>query len=287
MWVFGIVRHTGTGEVERGMAVSHSDWEKAQAFFRTDPLKYLVHLKYMYLYGDSITCSVVEQKGRIAVLLRYPTGRVVWDAATYSDAEYVLLPAAETVEMAEVLLSDLRQSGLLARPQVIKFCELETESLMCGALKLQFARALTSYTSTADAYFEADPDVRMESQPNKSHMEAFIENGYSVEEVLADFAKGAKLFSLYEGDTLLSNCMTYRNFDTVWEVAGVHTSAFARRKGYARRVVQTALAYVLGEGYIPRYHVEDVNKASINLAEGLGLKPCLRFNHYLYDSAKG
>lgn len=269
------------------MTVSYSDWDKAQAFFRTDPLKYLVHLKYMNLYGDSITCTVIERAGNVAVLLRYPTGRVVWDAATYSSAEYVLLPAAETSEMADVLLSDLRHSGLLERPQVIKFCELETESLMREALKLQFARALTSYTSATNAHFEADPAVRMESQPSKAHMEAFIENGYSVEEVLADFAKGAKLFSLYDGDTLLSNCMTYRNFDSVWEVAGVHTSASARRNGYARRVVGTALAYVLGEGNIPRYHVEAVNKASISLAEGLGLKPCLHFNHYLFDPAKG
>ena len=55
----------------------------------------------------------------------------------------------------------------------------------------------------------------------------------------------------------------------------MNTANSARRKGYARRVVQTALAHVLEMGRIPRYHVEDVNTASHQLAQGLGLKPCL------------
>jgi len=77
--------------------------------------------------------------------------------------------------------------------------------------------------------------------------------------------------------------MAYPNFDLVWEVAGVHTHDRARRKGYARRVVRTALWHILREGHIPRYHVEGVNHASIHLAEGLGLQPCLHFTHYLYQ----
>lgn len=118
-------------------------------------------------------------------------------------------------------------------------------------------------------------------------MAAFIENGYSHDEVTADFAKGAILFSLYDGDRLLAHCMTYSNFDSVWEVAGVHTAAPSRRKGYARRVVQTALGHVLRAGRIPRYHVEDINRASHQLAQGLGLQPCLFFTHYIYTPPMG
>lgn len=259
-----------------------TDWQKAQAYFRTDRLKYLVHLKYLYLYGESITCTVTEQGDEWAVLLRYPSKRVVWDATAYPIAEQVLLPAASDAAMAAVLLDELRDSGLLDRSQVIKFCEAETEAVFKVVLPLTFARSLTSYTSTADAGYEPDADVQIEQQPSEAHMIAFIENGYSREEVAADFAKGAVLFSLYDGDDLLAHSMTYPNFDDVWEVAGVHTSAAARRKGYARRVVQTALWHVLEAGRIPRYHVEDVNTASHHLAQSLGLQPCLHFTHYVY-----
>lgn len=271
------------------MKTSQHDWERAQAYFYADPLKYLVHLKYMHLYGDSITCTFVEREHKVAALLRYPSKRVVWDASAYPTTEQVLLPAANDAEMARLLLDGMRQEGLLERSQVIKFSDAETEAVFKAALPLQFARSLTSYTSAADARFEPDSQVIIESQPNEAHMAAFIDNGYSEAEIAADFAKGAVLFSLYDDDqTLLSSCMIYQNFDALWEVAGVHTADSARRKGYARRVVQTALAHVLEMGRVPRYHVEDVNTASHQLAQGLGLKPCLHFRHYIYHpSAKG
>ncbi len=266
------------------MKTSQHDWGQAQTYFRTDRLKYLVHLKYMHLYGDNITCTFMEQDHKVAALLRYPSQRVVWDATAYPTTEQVLLPAANDPEIARLLLGDMRQEGLLERSQAIKFSDAETEAIFKEALPLQFARSLTSYTSTPDARFEPDPQVVIESQPNETHMMAFINNGYSAEEIAADFAKGAILFSLYDDDqTLLSSCMTYQNFDDLWEVAGVHTADSARRKGYARRVVQTALAHVLEMGRIPRYHVEDVNTASHQLAQGLGLKPCLHFRHYVYQ----
>lgn len=265
------------------MDSSHHDWERAQDYFHSDPLKYLVHLKYMHLYGDSIMVSFLERDGKSSVLLRYPSARVVWDANAYPMTEQVFLPAADDAEMAQVLLEYMRDSGLLDRSQVIKFSDAATEKVMCDELNLEFARSLTSYTSSSDARFEADPEVVIESQPRESHIEAFLDNGYSREEIAADFAKGAILFSLYDGEALLSSCMTYQNFDDLWEIAGVHTADLARRKGYARRVVLTALHDVLQKGFVPRYHVEDVNKASHQLAQGLGLKSCLHFTHYVYQ----
>lgn len=264
------------------------DWQKAQAYFHTDRLKYLVHLKYMHLYGDSITCTYLEQGKQVAVLLRYPSGRVVWDATAYPTSEQVLLPAASDAGMAQLLLNRMRDDGLLERSQAIKFSDAESEAVFKDSLPLQFARSLTSYTSPANARYERDPQVVVEHQPNDEHLAAFLSNGYSAEEIAADFAKGAVLFSLYDdGQRLLSSCMIYQNFDDLWEVAGVHTADTARRKGYARRVVQTALANVLEMGRIPRYHVEDVNRASHELARGLGLQPCLHFRHYVYQPSEG
>jgi len=262
----------------------NADWQKAQTYFHTDRLKYLVHLKYVNLYGDSITCTYLEQGDQVAVLLRYPSARVVWDAAAYPTTEQVFLPAANDASMARLLLDDMRESGLLNRSQVIKFSDTETEAVFKETLPLQFARSLTSYTSAPNATFEPDAEVVIEHQPNDEHMAAFLCNGYSAEEIAADFAKGAVLFSLYDANRwLLSSCMIYQNFDDLWEIAGVHTADSARRKGYARRVVQTALSHVLEMQQIPRYHVEDVNTASHKLAQGLGLQACLHFRHYVYQ----
>jgi ribosomal protein S18 acetylase RimI-like enzyme len=72
----------------------------------------------------------------------------------------------------------------------------------------------------------------------------------------------------------------------VWEIGGVHTIPSARRRGLARRVVQTALATLLATGRTPRYQVEATNTASIQLAEALDLAVCLRFEHYTSSMAR-
>jgi hypothetical protein len=37
---------------------------------------------------------------------------------------------------------------------------------------------------------------------------------------------------------------------------------------------------LLEQGKIPRYQVDETNIASVRLAESVGLRPCLRFEHY-------
>lgn len=144
-----------------------NDWQQAQAFFRTNPLKYLVHLKYMHLYGNSVTCTLTKQDDQWAVLLRYPSGRVVWDATAYPATEQVLMPAASNDAMAVVLLRQMQDNGLLDRSQVIKFCAPETEAVFKQALPLTFARSLTSYTNLADVHYEPDAAVRVERSPTR------------------------------------------------------------------------------------------------------------------------
>lgn len=267
------------------MATIDTGWLQAQAYFRTNPLKYLVHLKYMHLYRDIMTCTVLEHRRKLAVLLRYPANRVMWDSAAYPTAEQVFLPAAADDEMAKRLLELVQRTLPSDNPQVIKFCEPDTEALFQQHLPLEFLRLLISYTSAPNAHYGPATNVTIESHPRKSCIAFYVDNGYSPTEISHYFANGAVAFSIYDDDQPLCTCMTYQNFDNVWEIGGVHTLEHARRKGYARQVVQTALSHVLKQGNIPRYQVEATNIPSVRLAESLGLQPCLYFKHYLLPHA--
>ena len=79
-----------------------------------------------------------------------------------------------------------------------------------------------------------------------------------------------------------SICFTFKNYDKIWEIGGVHTAPAQRRKGLARLVVEAALYTVLSRGYIPRYQVAEANIPSIRLAETLGLTRFVVAEHYLY-----
>src|SRR5690606_23733015 len=94
-------------------------------------------------------------------------------------------------------------------------------------------------------------------------------------------AQGALTYALYEGNDLMSVCLAYCNIERVWEIGGVRTVDHARHQGCARRVVETALHELQARELIPRYHVEDVNAASVGLAQSLGLVECTRIEHFV------
>jgi predicted GNAT family acetyltransferase len=261
--------------------------EQAHAFWLTNRLRYLVPLKYTHLYGDVMTCDCTQAGDHFGVLLHYATQDIFWDAGMYPTAQRILLPTA-TDEQAARLLCQRVQDEFAGAPLVIKFSESYTRDVFQAAFPLHYARTLVSYTAphiadatNAPVNWERDGDVNVSESPDEAVITFYLANGYSRDEIQHYFASGAFAFSLYEQNEPVCACMAYQNFDDIWEVGGVHTQPQARRRGYARRVVQTALAVLAEQHRIPRYLVDSKNTASAQLAESLGLQACLHFEHYI------
>ncbi|MEZ4670099.1 MAG: GNAT family N-acetyltransferase [Anaerolineae bacterium] len=254
---------------------------KAQTYFRTNPLRYLVHLKYMHLYRDIISCTVLEHQHQTAVLLRYPANRVKRDAARYPQADQVLMPVAANDDLTRRLLDHIALNLERDHAHIIKFCEPSTEAMFQQHLPLEPVRHVMSYTTIPEARYELAPNVSIETQPRASCIAFYVENDYSHAEMTNYFANDALAFTIYDYDDPISTCIAFRFFEDVWEIGGVHTREAMRHKGYARQVVQTALSYVLQQGKTPRYQVESINIPSIRLAESLGMRPGAVFQHYL------
>ncbi len=51
----------------------------------------------------------------------------------------------------------------------------------------------------------------------------------------------------------VASCLAFRNFEQIWEVGGLFTLPSERRKGLARRLVETALHELAARGLTPRY----------------------------------
>src|SRR5260221_5641516 len=80
-----------------------TDRDLAFAFLRADPLRYLMHLKYLRLHPDGVACRYVERNGAAGVLLCYRPALMTWDQQAYPGAEWIILPAAESTPPAEAL----------------------------------------------------------------------------------------------------------------------------------------------------------------------------------------
>ena len=75
-------------------------------------------------------------------------------------------------------------------------------------------------------------------------------------------------------------CLAFQNHRQVWEVGGVVTPAQHRGKGFASRVVRSALAELQRRGLAARYQVNEDKLPSIRLAQSLGLRQFLQLTHF-------
>jgi hypothetical protein len=290
-------------------ALANDIRQKALAYLQTNPVRHLVHLKYLSLYADSIDLDYVEQGSSVGVMLSHPTDVISWDAAAYPQTARVFLPTTSDEMAAGMLVNLLRRDFIDERPTsgalvgatrrviptndithlvsgrtfVCKFCDTMTTSVFARAFPLRFVRAFLSYTTQRIGDDWATDGVLVEKALNPACVPLYVANGYTEMELQKLFAEGALSFTLYEADGPVCTCIAYPNFDTIWEIGGVRTVERARRKGLALRVVGTALKTLLEQGRTPRYQVEGTNLASVKLAAALGLTPCLRFEHYLAE----
>lgn len=252
--------------------------EKALAHYAENPLRYLVQLKNLQHYADSVTCYQSPQ----GMLQVYPARRTSYDSVLYPGAEWVFLPSAETPEAALTLADFMRQSWDFSERYVFKFIDTQTREVFQQQFGLTHMRTFYSYTTSADASsFSSSDAVRISDTASDDLIELYVRNRYTAEEIKHYEALGALFYAIYEGSTPVCGCLTYQNFGSIWEVAGLHTLERARRKGYARKVAETAVFTLRSRQLIPRYHVESSNVSSVNLAESLGLTRILVFEHWL------
>lgn len=256
-------------------------YETAHQWLQGDPLRHLVHLKYLHLYGAQMEVYSYANDGSYAVMLMHLPELTSWDRRLYPTARRVLLPTASDHTAAAHLRDYAFNHFPRREPLVFKFCDETTHRAFAAAFPLRLTRTLISYTAQREQTFTAWSDVTISRTPDEACIALYRANGYLRPEIDKAFAEGAQSFAIYEVDVPICACFVYRNFENIWEIAAVRTVEGAQRRGLARRVVQTALHTLIEQGYIPRYQVESENLASIRLAESLGLISCLHFEHYL------
>lgn len=260
------------------------DRRRARAFLETNPMRHLVHLKFLHLYGDAIDCFYHEEGQETGVLLSYPTALISRDAGEYPQAAYVLLPVASG-EVASLALRSTAQAYFGTCEQlVIKFCDSAVRQVFEGAFQLVYAKSVLSFTTEHNRSplpGRGDVKVVAAARLDEACAPLYARNSYTREQINQYFADNGQSFTIYESGQPVCTCLVFRNFGAVWEIGALHTVEPARRKGYARRVVGEAIRTILQNGWIPRYQTEESNTASTALAESLGMRQCLRFEHYL------
>ena len=228
-------------------------------------------------YPDAIRCTYHEQGTSVGVLMLLETQASPFDARVYPSTRYVALPTATDAEAARAVLADVPADCDL----VFKLIDERTRDVVAERFPLERQTAYVSYTS-GERRFSRAPRVQVSDRLDERCLALYAANGYSREEMETYFDRGAFSLALYAQGPPVSTCFCFPNLQQVWEIGGVHTVEGHRRKGYARKVVETALAVLGDRGYVPRYQMHEDNLPSIRLAESVGLKRFLVTEHYLF-----
>ncbi|MGD9885310.1 MAG: GNAT family N-acetyltransferase [Reyranella sp.] len=242
-----------------------------------EPLRHIVLLKQLLAYPDHVQVHRASGAAGTAMLVALDVSASAYDRQTYPRAAVAAFVSSDDPDLTASLLRTLpRNVGI-----VFKLSREADLAPVAARFAVERRTAFISFTSTGGC--EPDPGVRVTSQPGDAAFELFAEQGHE-RSWLEPMLRAGKAFACVAGDEgeTPSACIAFENYGSVWEVGGVVTAPAQRRKGFARRVVGTALAQLSGRGLAPRYQVEEHNTASIHLAQASGLVQFLTIAHYAH-----
>jgi GNAT superfamily N-acetyltransferase len=265
-------------------SVNDADAAAAHAFLRRDPFRHIMLLKYWQAFAADTEVRFLRDGAHAGLSLRIPTAASPYDRAVYPQTEQVVFLVAETPALARALVAGLPSR----RATIFKTIAPGDAAAVRAALPVTRVTAFVSLTwpqdSAAAATLRPAAGVAVTTQPPADALPLYAAQGYQPDEV-ADYAanRSGRFYAVRDAaGGLLAACLSFRNFEHIHEIGGLHTLPPARRQGLARRLVETALATLAAAGETPRYQVDEANHASIVLARAIGLVPAVTAEHWLH-----
>ena len=256
---------------------------EVMAYLLRDTLKHIVHLKALAAYAQHIRSHYFSHGSAAGVLFVYPTKVTTYESVTYPQTQHVVLISSDSPSITERMLDHLPADCDF----VLKLMNPDDKAVVARKFPLRRVTSFLSYTHSPAVSYFGSARVIVTRELDEKLLPFYRANGYERDEVEGYFRSGVAIScALHREDEPVSACMAYQNHGTIWEVCGLYTIKRARRNGYAREVVTTALSTLRALGHVPRYQMDEKNIASRQLAESLGLTRFLSTEHFLCQHAK-
>ncbi len=243
-----------------------------------DPFSNLVTLKMLALYPRSCSTVLYRCGREWACRTELIAKESHWDREAYPETDLIITLDGNSSHLLRRMAETLPASRI-----VLKVHDTWSRRHYRRNSQFRLVQSFMSYTTTADSL----PDSLPGTVPVKHHCHhsdeaasLFAQNGYSPDELQGHLSRGARWFAIRQSKRVVSIALVFPNYHDIWEIGGVYTLPEYRRNGYAGRVVQAALQYVVQRGLRPRYQFHHRNIASQALAERLGLDHVLTVDHF-------
>ena len=228
-------------------------YKKSVEYLETDLFKHIAALKYLSLYHDKATISLVEEAPQWAVSVMIPTDILAYDLVTYPEAKKAVFINGTSDKLKYNLLDSLPSDDYILR--LNEALDLTT---LGNRFNISKGNSFISFFCSSPNDISTDSIVSANNTITDEAINLFVGNEYTEAEIRKYFGSGALWFGLIKDDEIKSIC-------------------------YARIVINSALKYIFDRNCVPRYVTEYRNVNSVKLALGLGLKEFLRVNHFLLN----
>jgi len=242
-----------------------------------DPLRNIVLLKHLEAFPDHTTVHHLANGSSAATLVLLDTTPSAYDQAAYPAASYAALISSDDPALTLRLLDAVPNDAGV----VFKVAGEADGAAIATRFAVERTAEFWSFTSRAP--FDDDVDVRLTQTPSEAAFDLFAAQGHArswLKPLLRDDAAFACVIGPERRPSAV--CFAFANYGTVWEIGGVVAPLEIRGRGYASRVVRTALAEFARRRLTPRYQVDRNNTPSIRLAESVGLQRFLTITHFLH-----
>lgn len=255
--------------------------ERAEQRLKDNLLENITLLKMLHAYGEKIESKLVERGKDWAVLLCLPTLYSSYDRQVYPDTESIVFVAGSNSDDISKLLKEFEKQ----KPLIFKVQNETYKNCIEEVFPIRPLRSFYTYSCSEPILEAAVSEVIEEDRINPRLMPLWSNNGYAHSELNDMFHHGARSYTLYEAGEPTSTCVTFCNYNTVWEIGAVYTCEEHRGKGHAKKVVSAAVNRLLEQKLLPRYQVLDTNQPSIKVADSVGLTRVVTLEHLYYEGS--
>ena len=241
------------------------------------PLRNIVLLKHIDSFREHVSVAQVSDGPDTATLLLLNTTGSPYDRETYPQAALAALISSDHPRLTGRLLDSVPAHGHV----VFKLASDGDRDVVAGRIPISRATSFLSFTSDEHASFVADGQVSVSRSASDGVLRLFESQGHPRDGLLPLLASGRAVVCALEQDgEPRSVCIAFENHRQIWELGGVVTLMPHRGRGFAARVVRTALAELQGRKLVARYQVNEDNLPSIRLATSVGLRQFLQLTHF-------
>ncbi len=253
--------------------------DELRSLLESDLLRHIVTLKVISSNSKSASTRLIQNADQWGLLTMLPTVDSNWDMANYPKSNVVALIDGNNADHKLTLLNEIPMASAVIKTY---------DEMIISCLKSSGATKATSFTSFTDSgnttVSEKAEIVEKSSGLGREACVLLSHNGYSYHELSLHFSKGATWFGIRMHGKLVSVCFVYRNYQKVWEIAGVYTTNEFRKHGFAKLAVTAAMQFLRDREKIIRYQVQEGNLASFELARSVGLVEYLSLCHYHHET---